>query len=370
MESNVSNSNDDVKENESGVFALEAQTAWINEIILPPLVVFGILGNLLTIHILFRNSKVFASSGTLYLLTLAATDTLFILSSILTLFTINGLTEYWIYWILRHISSFISDASFTFSVWLVVWFTVERAFAVCFPLKVNSVFSPKCTKVIVLVTLVFCIVSLFPVNIKYVVVESLNENNETTYMSGLADFASNPVYIFYAEWFPIIFSNLIPPPIIVSLNLLIIFSYRRSLREQRAMISTNQLSGSCAKEENRVTVTLLFIVLIFCICKIPTLCFNVWLATVLLPNLRLGIQHPEQISFAYRLAPIFILLYFLNSVLNFVLYAAISDKYKQHFLGVICFWRPFVMNRSNRSETPATSEIRLSNPIPPTASTV
>lgn len=151
------NSTEIIQTNES-LFITSNETRWLEVFqksvivqiqiyAIPFLVVFGVVGNALSIW-LFCTPAFRGHSSSCYLAALAASDTIFLLNLfvvwasnlLVNLFNRNGWCQGVTY--LTHVSTFMS-------VWLVVAFTVERFIAVCYPLLRSLVCTVKRARAIV-----------------------------------------------------------------------------------------------------------------------------------------------------------------------------------------------------------------------------
>lgn len=86
------------------------------------------------------------------------------------------------------------------------------------------------------------------------------------------------------------------------------------------------------RQENRITITLIVVVIVFLVCQLPTATFLIF--TIFHP------ESSERESALYRgIGGIFNLLMTLNAAINFLLYTALSDKYRKYFCEFLVFWR-------------------------------
>jgi len=86
------------------------------------------------------------------------------------------------------------------------------------------------------------------------------------------------------------------------------------------------------RQENRITITLIVVVAAVLICQLPTATFLIF-----------TIFHPAttelEAALHRGLGGIFNLLMTVNAAINFLLYTALSDKYRKYFCEFLVFWR-------------------------------
>jgi len=93
----------------------------------------------------------------------------------------------------------------------------------------------------------------------------------------------------------------------------------------------NFLSVQTMRQENRITIILIAVVIVFLICNLPT-------AAVLIYT---SFHHPSPSEDALLrgLGNIFNFLVAVNAACNFLLYTALSDKYRKYFCAFFICWR-------------------------------
>lgn len=108
-----------------------ARMDMLDSLLLPCIAVFGILGNLFSIAIFQRGTKLRRLASSVYLIALATSDTIFLFTLLLSTPALS---------VLGHSSAvcktiiYFMNVSGVFSAWLVVLFTVERFIVIAFPL--------------------------------------------------------------------------------------------------------------------------------------------------------------------------------------------------------------------------------------------
>ena len=132
--------------------SLAGITTLLRNIFIPCIIIFGLIGNTLSV-VVFASPAMKKSSSALYLLALACVDNLFLVHLLLT--WIDG--QFWNIHQLKftcEIITFVTYVTSFLSVWFVVGFTTDRFIAICFPLKSLLLISVTRTKVYIAVLVV------------------------------------------------------------------------------------------------------------------------------------------------------------------------------------------------------------------------
>ena len=151
-----------------------------------------------------------------------------------------------------------------------------------------------------------------------------------------SDFGKNDTYTKFFYWFSSISFVLLPVVILGILNFILIQAVRKS-RTIRKTMTQNQKTSSARqmqtmRQENRITITLIGVVIVFLICQLPTALVLIY--SSFHPNL------PKNENALLRaFGNIFNLLVALNAACNFLLYTALSDKYRKYFCAFIFCWK-------------------------------
>ncbi|CAL8137204.1 unnamed protein product [Orchesella dallaii] len=340
---------------------------WVQYIFLPILVLIGMIGNGLTINILTR--KVMRSSTNVYLTALAISDLLYLLFSFSMSWRhfqiFRTISFYWRY---SPFGLWLTDACSSTSVWLTVSFTIERYIAICHPLKRRIYCTEKRAFFISISVCVACfaLTATTPFEwIPAVNTEHLEKFNETSYFLESTEFGKSEMYRLLYHWFTTIFFVVLPLITLGILNVFLITAVRtstiermRMANETTATVPTFQIKNStdtrkfalrlyirtdailkklqsfqASRNDNKVTMTLISVVVLFLICQMPT-------ALVLIYT---SIHVPELDSMEENillgLGNIFNLLVAINAASNFILYTALSDRYRNRFFGIFyCRW--------------------------------
>lgn len=93
------------------------------------------------------------------------------------------------------------------------------------------------------------------------------------------------------------------------------------------------------RQENRITIILISVVIVFLVCQLPTAFVLIYTSITL-------VDYSSSEGFIFLgLGNIFNLLVAINASINFLLYTALSDKYRKYFLAFFPCWRKFRMGR-------------------------
>ncbi|CAL8068528.1 unnamed protein product [Orchesella dallaii] len=268
---------------------------WVQYVFFPIVVFIGVLGNSVTIYVFTR--KPMPSSTNVYLTALAVADIVYLVFS----FSMSWrhfplMNTVWLYWWYSPVGLWITDASGSASVWLTVSFTVERYIAVCHPIK-RKIY---CTEERAL----------------YVSV--------TAYMISFALTASTPF-----EWRAVVATNEISAGNETGV--------RRSRNERISLTSEEMASVlklQASRPENRITVILIAVVILFLFCQMPT-------AIVLIyTSFHTPDEGSAEESILLGLGNIFNLLVAFNAASNFFLYNFCST-FRKRFCAVFSLRRRF-----------------------------
>ena len=225
---------------------------------IPLLVIFGTVGNLLSIWVLTR-SPLKGLSSSLYLAALAASDTGFLASLLVVWFEEIGLNLYnksgWCQGI-----TYLSCVTTFLSVWLVIAFTVERFLAVCYPLLRPSICTVKRAKSVVLYV---CIVPSMLYSYLLVVAEPVVISGES-----LCQMKENyKIVVHVMNYVDTVLTLMVPVILVVGLNLAIVRCvwYVENLRQ-----SDQEMDHKCTRQQLQVTKTLLIISTVFMVLNMPS----------------------------------------------------------------------------------------------------
>jgi heme/copper-type cytochrome/quinol oxidase subunit 2 len=278
-------------------------------VITPP----GLLGNILTITVLTHKSM--RSSTNKYLTALAIWDTVVILTA-LHLMSLSI-----IFPILLYAIPFVYPVGLTgqtATIWITVSFTVERYIAVCHPLKAASMCTIRRALVVIGgVTLGSWIYNL-PRWFEYTL--DVPPDVNATIVS--TDLGKNIIFKeIYFIWLYLPVMCIIPLSVLAILNVFLVRAVRES-QKQRADMNVRQ------SRENNVTIMLVSVVVVFIICQVPALVYNVAYA--------INQKYVNEVKSYFLLSSCRNYLVVVNSTVNFLLYCAFGQKFRRTFIRIIC----------------------------------
>ncbi|BFZ21252.1 hypothetical protein BsWGS_24290 [Bradybaena similaris] len=326
-----------------------------------PLVVFiGVVGNSLSLVVLTR--KCMRSSTNSYLTALALFDLLYLLFS----FTLS-LNHYrcfsssysYVHWF--PVARVFTDMFANVSVILTVTFTVERYIGVCHPMKGRIICTSQRAKHITAIVSTVAILCTAP---EFWEMEVVNRrvNNQTVARAVYTELASTPSYEIGYYWFFVCMFTLLPLVLLCVFNGILICTVIKAARLRKEMTllapvrpscksnssSSNSVGRSQSKEQQKITKMLITVVLAFIVCQLP----GALLLLVKTYNALAGVQLSKDKETNLRIAGnVTNLLIQTNAAINFILYSAISTKFRRVFHRVICRGRKCVGWRQDAPQT-------------------
>ena len=298
---------------------------WINGVVSNFVVFLGLVGNLLTIVILSQPAM--HSSTNVYLTALAAWDSVVLVGTAL-LIGLPGIPNLTLYmnYIYPYVVCYIYPLALvaqTATIWLTVSFTVERFIAVSHPLKAASMCTIHRAKVVIGCVSIGALIYNLPRWFEYrTVFRSDPITNQTVVGIEETAFGKNAVYLqVYFSWLYVPIMCCVPLLVLSILNTFLVLAVRKS-RRQRKDMNVKQ------SRENNVTIMLAAVVIVFIVCQVPALVYNLAFA------IDKGHVHS---SFGYMvLSHLRNFLVNLNSSVNFILYCAMGQKFRRILIHTLC----------------------------------
>lgn len=339
---------------------------WVQRVLVPLLMTIGVVGNVITIVIMTRRRM--RSSTNNYLAALAIFDMMYLIFTfILSLSHYPRIpdSDNYIYWNLRPFFLMLTDTCSNTSVWLTVTFTVERYIAVCHPMKGKVFCTESRAKKAIVVVFVFCFAFTIPTPFEWVVKEKINEEtNHTTLYLDYSAFGNNYMYKTIYYWLTVVFFIFIPFILLAIFNSFLIRSVHLS-KVQRSSMTRGENDNS---QENKITIMLIAVVILFFVCQLPTAC-----------HLLYSTLHEDfttnELYLLRGLGNIFNFLMSLNSAGNFFLYCLLSQKYRRTFIQIFCpclrekrsnmnsvYYQSTVVSNVDTDSPGSNTSRRLSNP--------
>ena len=329
--------------------------------ILPPMIMtWGITGNILSIIILFRLArKASITSTTIYLVTLAISDTVILLC---------GPLRNWIKFTWEKDVRYYSDSSckaqlyFTylsihFSSWLLVAITMERVASVVFPHKVRVGCTPRNATVVIFVMLFI----LGGLGLVHPIIQGLE--------SARGSIKCAPTTIEYTKfrddvyvWMDFFLSFGFPFLFLVIGNAIIIYRLNKSRLQQKKMNVSRGDGKKSGRDMRSLSILLVALSAIFLLTMTPV---NVF--AIVYPykfEALLKIKDPYEQWYAYHFLlyqhAIVNIVGYTNASFNFIMYVLTGTKFRREFLDmlkIMPLWRRIRPkgNRSSASDTKQTS---------------
>ncbi|XP_052761920.1 FMRFamide receptor-like [Mya arenaria] len=314
-------------------FSLYITRLIVQSYLVPIVVTSGIIGNIFNIIVLI-NPKMRTSTN-VYLMSLAMCDSLYLLFCLTLAFlhcSNTDLSKEAFMYIPN--AKVLSDLFSNTAVWLTVCFTLERFIAVRLPIRGKAWCTVSKAKVAILVTFVFSAGNTLPEFFETKIVQ-IAGNGSAHYQCESTEFAETYSYhIGYYWWFVAIFT-FAPLVLLAMFNSLLIKSVWQANRK-RQLLSQTRITGEANKankEQQRVTLMLISVVLIFLVCQAPQAILLIYWSYVQANNL------PYQGDMVKIAGNVCNLLVQINASVNFFLYSYFSSKFRKTFKDVICICR-------------------------------
>ena len=278
---------------------------WVQRVLVPIIMVIGVLGNTITIIIMTRRRM--RSSTNNYLAALAIFDMLYLIFTfILSLKQYPNIHDpkYYYYWSFSPFAHMITDCCSNSSVWLTVTFTIERFIVVSHPIKGKVICTESRSRKVILFVFTFCFMFVVPVPFEWMLVEKFDPATNTTYItSDPSSLGDNTLYKTIYYWLTTSLFTFIPLLLLTVFNSFLIRSVHISRKERSQMTQVaksgvtksvprsngaesggNETGGqkgivsksgggmdpSSSKQENKITIMLIAVVILFFICQFPT----------------------------------------------------------------------------------------------------
>ncbi|XP_045139070.1 FMRFamide receptor-like isoform X2 [Portunus trituberculatus] len=305
----------------------------VQRVLVPLVLVVGVVGNSVTIIVLTRRQM--RSSTNFYLTALAISDLLYLVF----IFSLSirhhpGMNQphHWLYWHYFRYALWLTDASSSTSIWLTVTFTIERYIAVCHPIKGKVICTESRALRVIVAVFVLCFTLTATTPHEWVILMNTDPDSGQSHLAlAYSSLGSNTTYkkVFY--WFTAVMFILLPLVLLAVFNSFLIHIVKQSRATRRTMTNTaSERDSHSQSQENKITIMLIAVVLLALLCQLPV--------AVLLLYQSFYESKPSSTSYYIELGlgNIFNLLAAINAACNFVLYCAMSDKYRRTFLRTFC----------------------------------
>ena len=285
----------------------------------PILCVVGIVGNVLTLIVLHHRKM--QTSTNVFLRALAVADTIKLIND--ALYVVNMVLMYTNPRAANHMmghmypfSHYILNEAVCVSAWLTVSVAVERYICVCHPTRAKELCTIKTAAISS--TLVFFSMSLIavPSALRYKGILTYNNStNSSEYKIDLTDLGRNKQFMDGYLWTQNLLRSIIPLIVLILLNARIICE----LWKQR-------IKGKKMSSRNRITMMLLSVIFAFLICIFPDAIMSTFL----------GIGYADGDYLERGIREISDTLLTFNSAINFVIYCACSQVFRDTFVAIFC----------------------------------
>ena len=328
----------------------------INVIVMGMCCVIGLVCNILSIVILQTDRR--KMTMIILLQGLAVSDSLFLLytllySTVRTAMFHHDVSE-WEHHISNCIIAYVLPFGWiaqTTSIWIVCLVTIDRYIAICHPfIAERHCTVRRCRQLLILVwtlSLAFNIPRFF-----YYHQMAFGEDQEMT--SGIfvahTDVTHDAWEIYHTVYhlgLTIAFLFIIPLPILVILNILLIREISSARRRQEEMMQ-QRLNTKATTDNIKTTLNLVVVISVFIICETPD-----FIASVL--KISWINRHLDPKTMKYFMA-IKELLLVINAATNFLIYCAFYAKFRRLLRGMFCKIDGHVISYSDYSDNPTISQ--------------
>jgi hypothetical protein len=220
--------------------------------------ILAITGNSLILLVILKNSQLNRSSFSVYVKSMAISDTLVLIFKLISFKNKTSKVFYWPSMCTGII--FLSDASMLLSVWTIVLITIERALVVLFPLFIKKFVSPCHARTLILLIVMMSL--LFSARILFIPIDvSSNQTQRCHPISTWQNYRQlNATINEFAYCF-------IPVSIVVIGNCITLYTVKRAIFERQHTLTNHSYNKKKSFETNKhqlifmlFMVTLMFIV--------------------------------------------------------------------------------------------------------------
>ena len=300
---------------------------WITLIVTPPIVILGLIGNVLAI-IVYASKEFRSTHLAIYLIILAVVDSLILL--------LNGLVNNWI-WILfnrfdiRVISQagckilvYLLYVSQMFGGWLISALNLERAIVVTLPFKSKTLITKaRVAMAIGVMVLVILLLNLY-IPILY------TTNHARAHYCGLADTYQYVKFPAFSLMDMIVYS-LLPSIILIICNIVLIIHLRKSSRRwSRYREGNSEIDNNRHRSTRRITILCVVIGTTYLIFTLP---FTALLLYVYFTPDKFIANWPTGYVVLYEFN-------LVNSAINILLYSISAPSFRSSFMVTICRRQP------------------------------
>lgn len=317
--------------NDSGAIFYE-RAQFITGLIIYPVLCFpGIVGNILSLIVLFH--KDMATSTNVYLSALAISDTVKLINDVLYFVVIlmknteaenagHIMAEMYPY------AHYIFNFAVCVTAWLTVSIAIERYISVCHPTRAKTMCTISRARNTSITVFIAMLIISVPSALRYHAVKAYDPKlNISCYLVEPTKLGNNQQFMKPYTWIQNLFRSIVPLVVLIILNARIV----NELNKER--IKGKSLSG-----RNRITLIMIIIIVVFLVCITPDAVMSMFF----------GFGYVEEDDFVKGIREITDSLLAVNSAFNFVLYCTMS----QQFRGTFCKIFGLGVNVNNNMQRP------------------
>ncbi|XP_045182728.2 FMRFamide peptide receptor frpr-18-like [Mercenaria mercenaria] len=305
----------------------------VQRVLVPIITSVGLFGNIVSIRVLTHRSML--SSTNCYLTALSIFDLLYlVLSFTLSLkhyesVKVQDIYSYWFYY-----GKTLTDICSNISVCLTVTFSLERLVAVCYPMKGRALCTPQRARMITAIVVFFTVACTTPEFFEMRLVEVI-ENNETKYTFEDTEMYLSEAYQVGYYNFLVFTFTVLPLVLLSTFNGLLVKAVISAtrIRKQMTYTSMKQDRNRRQKEQNRITIMLIGVVVVFLICQFPNAALLIYGIYQNNSSTKLTPSGKNYILIAGNIVNVLVL---INSSINFILYSVMSTKFRRVCLFILC----------------------------------
>lgn len=323
----------------------------------PTVAIAAIVGN--TIILLVLRKDVLQSSSSVYLTGLAVADMIFVINyspKTLSAFevvvasrTYQTFRAYWISYFFPLVS-----VCHTAAVWVTISFTLERYFAIAYPLKAQKYSTKTRARLAVLGAYVFAVVANALRFFRRHVVKKTDPVTQTIYDSySFTRVGRDETLTALVFWSYFVLATILPFIILISFNSAIIWKVWLARKRRINMAENKPAKSEKSKyREMQTTRMLVSIVIAFLLCNVVAAAASAWVAL----NGANSVYTTRDVGVYYMFlfGPA---LYVTNPLVNCILYAACSSAVREGVRNLFC-GRRFLPQRASSRMSFAIGSVR------------
>ena len=288
---------------------------FITGLIIFPILCFpGIVGNVLSLIVLFHRNM--ATSTNVFLAALAISDTLKLINDSLYFVVIllkrtNGDPGGMVMANLYPYAHFVFNVAVCVTAWLTVSIALERYIYICHPTKAVSMCTIPRARYISITVFVVMILITIPSWLRYQATHVVDTRlNISCYIVEPTELGYNHVFMTPYTWIQNLLRSIVPLVVLIILNTKIINELRRE-----------RIKGKSLSGKNRITLIMIIIIIVFLVCITPDAVMSMFF----------GFGYAEEDDIVRGIREITDSLLTANSAFNFVLYSTMSQQFRDTF---------------------------------------